>query len=123
MRALSRALTQPTGNSNASAVSVGVDTSTSGAKTGTVTLAYQIVEPGAYRAAFADTVEPGQVVPNHAVTPITDTTGYQVYASGGAHVLGGGPGTTTLHMAALARSLHGPRTASIRPEMPKPHAD
>ena len=28
-----------------------------------------------------------------------------------------------LHMAALARSLHGPRTASIRPEMPKPHAD
>lgn len=29
----------------------------------------------------------GQVVPNHAVTPITDTTGYQVYASGGSHVL------------------------------------
>lgn len=42
--------------------------------------------------------------------------------AGGAHVLGGGPGTTTLHMAALARSLHGPRTASIRPEMPKPRA-
>ncbi len=43
--------------------------------------------------------------------------------AGGAHVLGGGPGTTTLHLAALARSLHGPRTASIRPEMPKHRAD
>ncbi|MFO0588107.1 MAG: homocysteine S-methyltransferase family protein [Polyangiaceae bacterium] len=37
---------------------------------------------------------------------------------GGAHVLGGGPGTTTAHIAALARALHGPRSASIRPEMP-----
>jgi hypothetical protein len=29
----------------------------------------------------------GQFVPNHAVTPITSTYGYQVFASGGAHVI------------------------------------
>ena len=30
---------------------------------------------------------PGQVVPNHAVTPITAGQGYQVFASGGSHVI------------------------------------
>lgn len=37
---------------------------------------------------------------------------------GGAHVLGGGAGTTTEHLAALTRSLHGPRLGSTRPESP-----
>ncbi len=36
--------------------------------------------------------------------------------SGGAHVIGGGPGTTTDHLAALARSLLGPRVTSTWPE-------
>lgn len=35
-------------------------------------------------------------------------------ALGGAHVLGGGAGTTTEHLAALARSLHGPRVPPAR---------
>jgi hypothetical protein len=30
---------------------------------------------------------PGQVVPNHVITPTTVTHGYHVYASGGAHVI------------------------------------
>ena len=36
--------------------------------------------------------------------------------SSGAHVVGGGPGTTTEHLAALARSLQGPRVTSVWPE-------
>ena len=65
----------------------------------------------------------GVVLADHAADVDAWAESAKRLVAGGAHVLGGGPGTTTLHMAALARSLHGPRTASIRPEMPKPHAD
>jgi len=40
----------------------------------------------------------------------------------GAHVLGGGPGTTTIHLSTLARSLHSPRSTSVRPEAAKSRA-
>ncbi|MEZ4294549.1 MAG: homocysteine S-methyltransferase family protein [Polyangiaceae bacterium] len=42
----------------------------------------------------------------------------QRLTASGAHVLGGGAGTTTAHIAALVRRLNAPRTTSIRPPPP-----
>lgn len=44
----------------------------------------RVVLPGTSNVNFAGA---GEVVPNHAITPVTAGVGFQVYAFGGAHVL------------------------------------
>jgi 5-methyltetrahydrofolate--homocysteine methyltransferase len=60
--------------------------------------------------------KPGVVLADRNGDPDAWAEAAKRLALGGAHVLGGGAGTTTEHIAALARSLHGPRHSSMRPE-------
>lgn len=60
--------------------------------------------------------KPGIVLADRLNNPEVWAEAAKRLALGGAHVLGGGAGTTTDHIAALARNLHGPRATSIRPE-------
>lgn len=61
--------------------------------------------------------KPGVVLCDRQGSPEAWAEAAKRLALGGAHVIGGGAGTTTEHIAALARSLHGPRPSSMRPEL------
>jgi hypothetical protein len=74
----------------------------------------RVARPGTSNVNFTG---PGQVVPNHAITPVTSAYGLQVFAAGGAHVLvdymGYYTGTPTL---ATTQAPVNPPPPAIGPE-------
>ena len=65
--------------------------------------------------------KPGVLLGSGASGPEAWSEAAKRLVSGGAHVVGGGPGTTTEHLAALARTLQGPRVTSSWPEPLEAH--
>lgn len=59
--------------------------------------------------------KPGVILADPAGDPDAWAEAAKRLAASGAHVLGGGPGTTTGHIASLSQILHRRRNTSIRP--------
>ena len=66
-------------------------------------------------AAALGEAKPGVLLADPANDPEAWAEAAKRLAASGAHVLGGGPGTTTAHIAALSEILHRRRNTSMRP--------